>query len=103
VTKAWWQQFGFARDPGGEATRVKFKTYRPWQIRQWLGYDPAKKGDKPLAIAPSLETRQRQRAAFRALAHKQVTEQYGPEPRANRRRIALKLAKRAFQEHRKAA
>ena len=79
----------------------KVKVFRPWQIRQWLGLDD--KGKPKFTIQPSLNTRQRQRAAFRALSFKEITEKYGGEPRHARRGIALKLAQRAFREHRKAA
>ena len=82
----------------------KPKVFRPWQIRQWLGLDiktgkPRTKDGKPLEIPASLQTRQRKRAAFRALAHKEIAEKYGPEPRHARRGIALVLARRAYREH----
>ncbi len=75
---------------------------RPWQIRQWLGLDDKGK-PKQVNLPPSLQTRQRIRQAMRVISWKKVTEQFGPEPRRARRKIALKWATRAFREHRKAA
>ena len=119
--------------PGKQHDRVvhgarKPEVHKPWVIRQWLfgrtedsairrarrlgipldrlpaamDKEPVN-ALKPPALPPSLATRQRERQAFRALSFKNVNENYGPEPRANRRRIAMQLAKRAYKEHRKAA
>lgn len=80
----------------------RFSIHRPWQIQQWHGLDTNGK-PKPFNVPIQLQTRQRKRQAFRLLAHKQITEQYGPEPRHARRGIAQVLARRAYREHMEAA
>jgi hypothetical protein len=94
----------------------KPKVYKPWQIRQWLGLDDKGKPlrqfmvgvdemGKPIfaSVPNSLETRQRKRAALRKLCMTQITEKYGQEPRIFRRRIARRLAVKAFGEMKVAA
>lgn len=83
-------------------TRPKPKVFRPWQLRQWLGRD-IKTGKELWTPAASLETRQRKRQALRQLCMKQITEKYGGEPRKFRRRIARRLAVKAFGEMKEAA
>lgn len=51
----------------------------------------------------TIETRQRKRAALRKLCMTQITEKYGAEPRIFRRRIARRLAVKAFGEMKVAA
>lgn len=82
-------------DPFNPPKRVR--SYKPWQLRQWLGRD-IKDGKQLWEPAASLETRQRRRQALRILCFKQITEKYGPEPRKFRRRIARRLAVKAFGE-----
>lgn len=45
----------------------------------------------------SIDSRQQRRARLRGDAMEIVNSQYGPEPRANRRRLSLRFAKQAFQ------
>jgi hypothetical protein len=78
----------------------KIGVLRPWQAKQWFG--PLMFDGK--AVTPqSLETRQRRRQALRILCMKQITEKYSSEPRKFRRRIARRLAVKAFGEMRVAA
>jgi hypothetical protein len=109
----WWFKQPFWRDKGAvvDERPPKPKVYKPWQIRQWLGLDDKGKPlrqfmvgvdemGKPIfgSVPNSLETRQRKRAALRKLCMTQITEKYGQESRIFRRRIARRLAVKAFGE-----
>lgn len=119
---SWWKQ----RFRKHNRTPKQPKAFRPWQVRAWLfggriqesplrrarrlGVKiqdlPALPGQLTVKDLQSLQsgkndqTRQRERQAFRILSMKNVNENYGQEPRRARRRIALKLAQRAYREHR---
>lgn len=96
---SWWKHRYRAR----EAKRQKLpKNLRPWQLRQWLGRD-IKTGVELWKPIVSLETRQRRRAALRKLCQEQITEKYSGEPRKFRRRIARRLAVKAFGDMKVAA
>lgn len=96
---AFWRPKGAAVDQGRPK---KVRTYKPWQLRQLFGLDA--KG-KPLweKIPPSIDTRQRRRAALRLLCFQQITKEYGGEPRKQRRLISLRLARRSYTEMKAAA
>jgi hypothetical protein len=93
--RSWWNY----RFRSGAKRQKMPKHLRPWQLRQWLGRD-IETGKELWTPAASLETRQRRRQALRILCMKQITEKYSAEPRAARRRIARRLAVKAFGEMR---